>query len=87
MTIRYDLPAEVEDVLEAHGADVSTLLKEAALLELYRRGILTHYRLGQALGLHRLETDGFLKRWGVPMDLTIEELDEQRRALRPAGER
>ncbi len=81
MTIRFDIPAELEQVLATAGNDTSLLMKEAALLEMYRRGSLTHHQLGQALGLHRFETDALLKRYGIPLDLTVEELEAQRRAM------
>lgn len=87
MTIHFDLPASVEEALSRGGGDPSRLVLEAALLELYRREQITHHELGQGLGLNRFETDGFLKRHGVPMALTIEELREQVASLRTTVDR
>ena len=41
---------------------------EAAAVELYRQGKVTHYQLSQRLGLSRDETDGVLKEHHVTED-------------------
>jgi hypothetical protein len=82
MTISFDIPPEIEAALKSMGRDPSQLLREAALVELYRQGHLTHYQLAQALGLTKLETDSRLKALGVyEGTLDSDDLDADRRAL------
>ena len=83
MSIRFDLPASVEDQLRRELADLDVVAKEAALVELYRQERITHHQLGLSLGLERHETDGLLKRHKVVEDLPrTEELAEQNLKLR-----
>ncbi len=82
-TVSFDLPDEVEKQLRQVLGDLDAAAKEAALVELYRQGQLSHGQLAVALGISRYETDGVLKRHNVTEDLvTREELDEQVRLLR-----
>ena len=82
MSIRFDLPASVEDQLRRELADLDVVAKEAVLVELYRQGRLTHDQLGLSLGLKH-ETDSLLKRHKVVEDLPrAEELAEQILSLR-----
>lgn len=69
MTVAFELPAEVEEALRSDGSDANTAAREAVLVELFRRGRLTHFQLSQGMGLGRYETDGVLKRHGVVEDL------------------
>jgi len=77
MTVEFDLPATAEEVLRRGGADANVAAREAVLIELYRRGDLTHFQLAQAMGMTRVQTDGLLKKHGVTEDLVG--LDEFRR--------
>jgi hypothetical protein len=82
MTISFDVPPAIEELLRQSGQSPSDAVKEAALVDLYRRRKLTHHQLSEALGLQRLETDGVLKRHDVPLDITIEELEREIEGLR-----
>ena len=83
MSIRFDLPASVEDQLRRELADLDVVAKEAALVELYRQERITHHQLGLSLGLERHETDGLLKRHKAVEDLPrAEELAEEILSLR-----
>jgi Uncharacterised protein family (UPF0175) len=83
VSIRFDLPASVEDQLRRELADLGVVAKEAALVELYRQERITHHQLGLSLGLERHETNGLLKRHKVVEDLPrAEELAEQILSLR-----
>jgi predicted HTH domain antitoxin len=86
MTIHFDIPASVERALGSQGREPAAELKEAALVELYRMGRISHALLAEALGVSRLETDAVLKRHGVTEDTpTLEELDAQVARLRSLG--
>jgi len=61
LTIKLDLPRDIEERLRAEGVNVDAQVKEAFAVELFRRGKLTHYELSQLLGLDRFQTDTYLK--------------------------
>lgn len=83
MTISFDVPGNIEQILRQEGKEPSLAAKEAALVELYRRGRLNRRDLSDSLGLSRYETDGLLKRHNVTEDLiTPEEYDAEREGLR-----
>jgi predicted HTH domain antitoxin len=58
------------------------MAKELLLVDLYRKEQITHHQLATALGLNRYETDGVLKRHGVEMELSSDELQSQAELLR-----
>ena len=82
MTISFELPQDIEELVSNIGADLNDLAREALLVELYREQRITQHQLGQALGLGDYDTDGVLRRYGVGYDLTLEEFAEQRTFLR-----
>ena len=83
MTISFELPAEIEQELRREFPNLEQLIKEAALVELYRQEQLTHHMLAKSLGISRFEADGVLKLHNVTEDLiTLEEYDEQMAAMR-----
>ncbi len=73
MPITFRLPEAVEQHLREEFADLDQAAKEAALVELYRQGKITHFELAQALGLSRCQADDLLKRHGVTEDLLTRE--------------
>jgi hypothetical protein len=80
MSVPIDLPADIEAYLRAQYADLESEAREAMLVELYRQDKISHHQLSQGLGLHRLETDGVLKKHNVTEDLpTLEEYEEDLR--------
>jgi len=89
MSVTFQLPADVEQQLRAQQLNLEAEAKESFLVDLYRRGKLTHLALSQALGLDRFQTEDVLHKHNVTEDLgTLEEhLAEVRavEALRNAG--
>ena len=82
-TISFDLPDSVERHLATLSANVDAAAKEAAVVELYRQGQLSHGALADCLGISRMEVDGLLERHGVTEDLpTVAEFREQVEAIR-----
>jgi len=62
---------------------VDAAAKEAAVVELYRQGQLSHGALADCLAISRMEVDGLLERHGVTEDLpTVAEFREQLEAIR-----
>jgi predicted HTH domain antitoxin len=82
-TVRLDLPPDVEQRLREESPDLSEEVKEAYVLELFRRGRLSHYELSKILGLDRHETDAYLKRHNVfEGSLTLKDLEADFQTLR-----
>lgn len=84
MTISFDVPSDIEATLRSQGHDPSITIKEAALVELYRRRAISRRQLTEGLGLERLEVDAVLKRHDMPLDLTVDELRAEVESLRRA---
>ena len=83
MAISFQLPTDLEKQLREEFSDLDQVAKEAVLIELYRRGMLSHHKLATALGLGRLELEHLLKAHRVTEDLiTVEEYDEQMASVR-----
>lgn len=83
MTISFSLPDSVEHQLRGEFVDVGEALKEAAFVELYRQGKLSHGQFAAGLDISRYEADAVLKRHDVTEDLvSAKELDEQVAGLR-----
>ncbi len=89
LKVTLDLPPDLEEKLRRETANLDSEVKEAYVLELFRRGKLSHYELSRVLGLDRFETDAYLKRHNVfEGSLTMEDLEADRRTLdRVIGER
>jgi predicted HTH domain antitoxin len=82
-TISFQLPDDVERQLRRKLGDLEAVAKEAALVEIYRQGQLSHGKLAESLGISRYETDALLKRHNVSENLlTREEFDQQLNGLR-----
>lgn len=83
MTVSFQLPANIENELRQDLGDLDQAAKEAAVVELYRQGKLSHGKLAECLGVSRYETDAVLKRHNVTEDLiTLDEFNEQVAVLR-----
>jgi hypothetical protein len=61
MTVEVQMPELLLRSLGGNAAEVSRKAFEAIIADQYRTGALTHAEVSQLLGLHRFETDGFLK--------------------------
>lgn len=83
MTIAFDFPGNIQNVLQQGGQDPNQAAKEFLLVELYRQEKISHGELDHALGLSRVQVDGLLHRHGVTMDLPApDELASQLEGLR-----
>jgi hypothetical protein len=60
-------------------------LWEACALEELRAGRIDEVQLCDMLGLARIQMDGFLKSHGVFEEYTLEDFEEERRALKELG--
>ena len=83
MSISFSLPEAVEAQLRQRFNNVNIAAKEAALVELFRMGKLSHSELAMSLGISRNDVNALLREHGVTEDLlTLEEFDQQATALR-----
>lgn len=69
MPIQFDLPQILEDRLRNDLGNLSTVGKEAMLVELYRQGRVSHHEFSQALNISRFEAEEVLKCHNVTEDL------------------
>ena len=81
MTISFEIPREIERVLRTNEADLNHEAKEVFLVDLYRQHRISHFQLSESLNLSRFETDHVLKRHGVGLGLSPEELRSQSSSL------
>jgi predicted HTH domain antitoxin len=82
MDVNFEIPQDVAAQLRSAGTDLNRLAKESLLVESFRRGLVTHAQLAQALGLDRFETDELLQRHRIyEQSLTMEDLESDRRNL------
>jgi hypothetical protein len=82
MNLTVEIPDDLARSLNAAGGDLSRRVLEALALEEYKSGRLSEPELRQALGFPtRYELDGFLKRNGVWIEYTVEDLERERAAL------
>ncbi len=86
-----DLTVRISDELVAHlgGEAVHDQLERRALeafaLEELRAGRISEVQLRKMLGLGRIALDGFLKGHGIYQEYTLEDFEEERRALKELG--
>lgn len=73
MAISFELPGHLEEHLRASLGNLDRAAKEAALVELFRQGVVTHHEFAEALGLTRFEADAVLKAHNVTEDLPTRE--------------
>ena len=86
MRFTVDIPTQIADLFGRLNSDVSSAIRESALIELYRRDQITHHELALTLGIDRFATDALLNKHGVHEDLaTVEDhlsqVDHLRRLL------
>ncbi len=81
MEVTINLPEDVVKVFSAGGENIERQVLEATALEGYREGKLSHAQIGRMLGFSRFEVDEFLKAHDVPLNYSIEDLEQDRRTL------
>jgi len=84
MEVTFQIPDELASSLTAAGS-LSRRALEAFALEELRAGRINEPQLCEMLGLARIQVDGFLKSHGVFEEYTVEDFEEERRALKELG--
>jgi predicted HTH domain antitoxin len=79
--LSLSLPEELSTALGEPDGDLGRAAFEAIALEAYREHKLSTAQLRRVLGFEtRMEVDGFLKRHGVELEYTTEDLQRDREA-------
>ena len=81
MEVTINLPEDVAKVFLKNGENIEREVLEATAIEGYREGKLSHAQIGRMLGFNRFETDEFLKAHDVPLNYSIEDLEQDRQTL------
>lgn len=77
-TIEITFPSEMLDRLSTTYLDSADLIKEAAVLELYREGKISSGKAAEILGMERFEFIRYAGMKGIPfIRITPEELEEE----------
>ena len=78
MKIAVEIPEDIAERLEGKWGDLSEAAREAIAIEGYRSGALSQSQVQRLLGLAlRWEVDAVLKRAGVYLEYTEEDLDRE----------
>jgi predicted HTH domain antitoxin len=85
MRITLDLPDDVAESLARNHQDVSRAVLENIAIEGCRSGTLSVGQAAELLGTSHNEVDGLLKRAGVYLDYTLEDLEADRETYRRLG--
>lgn len=80
--LELTFPSEVLDTLSTTYEDDANVIKEAAVLELYREGKISSGKAAEILGMDRFEFIRYAGKKGIPyIRITPDELEEEARLL------
>lgn len=85
MEVAFQIPDDLASRINASSCDLSRRALEAIALEEYQGGHITKPELRRLLGLGRIALDGFLKSRNVFDEYTLDDFEEERRALKDRG--
>lgn len=82
MEIVVHIPDQAAVILSTQNGDFAREVLEGYALEGYRSGKLTAYQVQELLGFETgMEVDEFLNQHNIPPEMTLEDLEEGRKAL------
>jgi predicted HTH domain antitoxin len=82
VTVTFELPKNLEEKLRSSVSNLNADVQQTYALELFRRGLLSHFDLAATLGLDRYETDALLKKRQIfEGSLTLADLEADRNTL------
>jgi len=73
MSVCINLPSALEAQFRRDVLDLDQTAKETLLVDLYRRGTITHHELSESLGIQRFQVEELLLCYGVIEDLPTAE--------------
>ena len=84
MTIHLNIPKDVAQKLKAQGGDLSRFAVESLALEGYRTRALSEEQVRRLLGFaSRFQVHAFLKKHGVPLNYSLDDLKHDIEASSP----
>lgn len=82
MEVVVHISDSVVAMLPSQDGDLARDLLESYALAGYKSGKLTAYQMQELLGLEtKMKVDAFLKAHAVPLEMTLEDLEEGRKSL------
>ncbi len=76
MAVKIELPEDIEHCLEKQWGNLPRHTLEALAIEGYRARVLSRSQVRRMLGFEtRAEVDEFMKRAGVPLDYSVDDLE------------
>ena len=82
MQVTVNIPDAIAEEIEQNGKNASRELLEAFAVEEYRAERLSSRQVSELLGLSFWETEEFLKERGAYLHYDLEDLEQDRKALR-----
>ena len=82
MQVTVELPDDVARQLREKQPDLSRAVLEAIAIEAVRESTITSGKAAEMLGLSRDAMDGILKRAGIYLDYTLDDLQRDRETHR-----
>ena len=82
MQVTVNIPDAIAEEIEQNGKNASRELLEAFAVEEYRAERLSSGQVSELLGLSFWETEEFLKERGAYLHYDLEDLEQDRKALR-----
>jgi len=88
MQVTIDIPDTYAEALTAAGKDPARIALEALAVEGYRTGQLTSGQIKRILGYGtRMQVHALLKEHNVPLDYTMDDLEQDRKTMREINDR
>ena len=88
MQVTIDIPDTYAAALTAAGKDPARIALEALAVEGYRTGQLTSGQIKRTLGYGtRMQVHALLKEHNVPLDYTMDDLEQDRKTMREINDR
>jgi predicted HTH domain antitoxin len=81
MEVTINLPEDVAQDILKNNKNIERKILEMTAIEDYREGKFSHAQIGRMLDLSRFETDEFLKAHDVPLNYSMEDLEQDRQTL------
>lgn len=81
MTVTFSIPEGVEADLRRQLGDLGQAAKEALAIEGYRNARLSVGQVARMLGMGVVEAQAWLSTRGVPLNYSLEDLEEDRKTL------
>jgi len=73
MTLTFDVPADLEEVVRAAHPDLDNFVREILGIQMFREEVFSHYWLRRFLDIYRDQADALLKKYRVTEQMLTSE--------------